>query len=87
MVVRGVMADVRFITPMMPPTWQNSINGSCRASQGCGLGPPGAWWIIDRTIPAASWIIDRTITAASWIIHRTITAASWIIDRTIRAAS
>jgi hypothetical protein len=34
-------------------------------STGVGLGPPNAWWIIDRPIPAAWWIIDRAIIAAS----------------------
>ncbi len=54
---------------------------------GVGFNPPGASWIIDRTIPAASWIIHLTIPAPSWIIDRTIPAASWSAIRPFPAAS
>jgi hypothetical protein len=67
--------NTRAITPMMPPRWQNPATVHAGEMQGWCLGPPAAWWIIDRTTPAASWIIDRPFPAASCIIDRTTPAS------------
>ena len=60
--------DVRVITPMMPPWWQNPINGPCRASQGwvsthpsrdAHRSPPASRRAADRSPPASRRVADH----------------------------